>query len=100
MSEHIVPRKTYWLVWAALMILMALTAVLSKIPLGAYNTPIALAIAVVKALLVVLFFMHVKYENFRIVWVVVVGGFFWLFIMLGLTMTDYLSRGLSGFAPH
>ena len=100
MSEHIVPKKTYWLVWAALMILMVLTAVLSKVPLGAWNTPVALAIAVVKALLVVLFFMHVKYENFKIVWVVVVGGFFWLFIMLGLTMTDYLSRGFTGFAPH
>ena len=100
MSEHIVPRKTYWLVWAALMFLMVTTAVLSKVPLGAYNTPVALAIAVVKALLVILFFMHVKYENFKITWVVVVGGFFWLMIMLGLTMTDYLTRGLTGFAPH
>lgn len=100
MSEHIVPQKTYWLVWVALMVLMVLTAFLSKVPLGAYNTPVALAIAVVKAVLVVLFFMHVKYENFRIIWVVVVGGFFWLFIMLGLTMTDYLTRGLTGFAPH
>ena len=100
MPEHIIPRKTYYLVWIALMILMVLTAVLSKVPLGAWNTPIALAIAVVKALLVLLFFMHVKYEHYKITWVVVVGGFFWLFLLLGLTMTDYLTRGISGYAPH
>jgi cytochrome c oxidase subunit 4 len=92
MSEHIVPRKTYWIVWALLMVLMMMTAALSRVPLGAWNTPIALAIATVKALLVLLFFMHVKYENYKITWVAVIGGFFWLFLMLGLTMTDYLTR--------
>ena len=95
MSEHIVPRKTYWIVWAALMVLMMLTAALSRVPMGAFNTPIALVIATIKALLVLLFFMHVKYESYKITWVAVIGGFFWLFLMLGLTMTDYLSRGLS-----
>ena len=92
MSEHIVPRKTYWIVWALLMVLMVMTAALSRVPLGAWNTPIALAIATVKALLVLLFFMHVKYENYKITWVAVIGGFFWLFLLLGLTMTDYLTR--------
>jgi cytochrome c oxidase subunit IV len=95
MSEHIVPRKTYWIVWVALMVLMAMTAALSRVPLGAWNTPIALVIAVIKALLVIMF-----YENYKITLVAVVGGFFWLFIMLGLTMTDYLTRGFSGFAPR
>ena len=100
MSEYIVPRKTYYIVWAVLMFLMVLTAVLSRVPLGAWNTPIALAIAVAKALLVLLFFMHVKYEHYKITWVMVIGGFFWLFLLLGLTMTDYLTRGISGYAPH
>lgn len=100
MSEHIVPRKTYWIVWVLLMILMAMTAALSRVALGAWNTPIAMIIATIKALLVILFFMHVKYESYRITWVAVVSGFFFLFIMLSLTMTDYLSRGLTGFAPH
>ncbi len=103
MSEHIVPKKTYWIVWVALMVLMIMTAALSRVPLGALNTPIALVIATIKALLVLLFFMHVKYENYKITWVAVIGGFFWLFLMLGLTMTDYLSRGLSsmtGMAGH
>lgn len=95
MSEHIVPKKTYWIVWALLMILMIMTAALSRVALGAWNTPIALVIATIKALLVLLFFMHVKYENYKITWVAVIGGFFWLFLLLGLTMTDYLSRGLN-----
>lgn len=101
--SHIVPKKTYWIVWIALMVLMIATAALSRVPLGAWNTPIALAIATAKALLVLLFFMHVKYESYNITWVAVIGGFFWLFIMLSLTMTDYLSRGLSatgGIAGH
>jgi cytochrome c oxidase subunit 4 len=96
MSEHIVPRKTYYIVWALLMTLMILTAALSRVPLGEWNTAIALVIATVKALLVLLFFMHVKYENSKITWVAVIGGFFWLGLLLGLTMTDYLTRGLSG----
>jgi cytochrome c oxidase subunit 4 len=100
MSEHIVPRKTYYIVWALLMALMIITAALSRVPLGEWNTVIALTIATVKALLVLLFFMHLKYENYRITWVAVIGGFFWLFLLLGLTMTDYLTRGPSGFAGH
>ncbi len=95
MAEHIVPRKTYFVVWIALMVLMVITAALSRVYLGEWNTVIALAIATAKALLVLLFFMHVKYENYKITWVAVIGGFFWLFLMLGLTMTDYLTRGLS-----
>ncbi len=100
MAEHVVPRKTYIVVWAALMALMILTAALSRINLGEWSTVVALAIAVIKALLVILFFMHVRYESQKIAWVVVVAGFFWLGIMLALTMTDYLSRGYLGVAGH
>lgn len=100
MSEHIVPRKTYYIVWALLMALMIITAALSRVPLGEWNTVIALAIGTIKALLVLLFFMHVKYENYKITWVAVIGGFFWLFLLLGLTMTDYLTRAPSGFPGH
>ncbi len=100
MSEHIVPRKTYVWVWAALMILMVLTAGLSRIDLGEWSTFVALAIAVVKALLVILFFMHVRYEDQKITWVVIVAGFFWLGIMMALSMADYLSRGYLGVAGH
>jgi len=92
MSEHIIPWKTYLFTWLALMALMALTAGLSQVDLGVMNTVVALCIAVVKALLVILFFMHVKYESSKMVWVMVVAGFFWLFLLLGLSMTDYLTR--------
>ena len=100
MAEHVVSRKTYLWVWIALMVLMAATAGLSRIDLGEWSTLLALAIAVVKALLVILFFMHVRYESQRITWVVVVAGFFWLFILMALSMTDYLSRGYIGVAGH
>ncbi len=98
--EHIVPQKTYILVWVALMALMVLTAGLSRIYLGEWNTVIALSIGTVKALLVILFFMHVRYESYKITWVVVLGGFFWLGILLALSMTDYLTRGYLGVAGH
>ena len=100
MAEHIVSRKTYIVVWGALMALMILTAGLSRIDLGEWSTLVALAIAAIKALLVILFFMHVRYESQKMAWVFVVAGFFWLGILLALTMTDYLSRGSLGVVGH
>lgn len=100
MAEHVVSRKTYIVVWIALMVLMALTAGLSRINLGEWSTVVALAIAVIKALLVILFFMHVRYESQKIAWVVVIAGFFWLGILLLLTLTDYMSRGYLGVSGH
>ncbi|MBZ5567987.1 MAG: cytochrome C oxidase subunit IV family protein [Acidobacteriia bacterium] len=100
MAEHVVSRKTYIVVWVALMALMVLTAGLSRIDLGEWSTVVAMVIAVIKALLVILFFMHVRYEDQKITWVVVIAGFFWLGILLALSMTDYLSRGYLGVAGH
>ena len=100
MAEHVVSRKTYIVVWVALMALMILTAGLSRIDLGEWSTVVALAIAAIKALLVILFFMHVRYESQKMAWVFVVAGFFWLGILLALTMTDYLSRGSLGVVGH
>jgi cytochrome c oxidase subunit IV len=95
MSEHIVSKKVYYVIFGALMVLTALTVWVANIDLGSekLNTVVALAIAVTKAMLVVLYFMHVRYSS-RLTWVVVAGGFLWLFIMVGLTMSDYLSRGM------
>ncbi len=100
MAEHIVSRKTYIVVWGALMALMILTAGLSRINLGEWSTVVALAIAAIKALLVILFFMHVRYESQKMAWVFVLAGFFWLGILLALTMTDYLTRGSLGVVGH
>ena len=96
MSEHIVSKKVYFLIFGALMVGTALTIVAARIDLdhifpGA-NTVVALTIAVIKATLVVLYFMHVRYSS-RLTWVIVVSGFFWLGIMFALTMSDYMSRG-------
>ena len=93
MSEHIVSRKIYFAVFAALMVGTVLTVVAANYDFGneVVNTVIALTIAVTKALLVILFFMHVRYSP-RIIWVLVAGGFFWLAIMMVLTASDYVSR--------
>ncbi len=91
MSAHIVPRTTYYAIFAALMVLTAITVWVSAIDLGALNTVVALAIAGFKAVLVVLFFMHVKYST-RLTKVAVVGGIYWLGILLALTLSDYLTR--------
>jgi cytochrome c oxidase subunit 4 len=95
MSEHIVSKKVYYVIFGALMLLTGLTVWVANIDLGSekLNTVVALAIAVTKAMLVVLYFMHVRYSS-RLTWVVVAGGFLWLIIMIGLTLSDYLSRGL------
>jgi cytochrome c oxidase subunit 4 len=92
MTEHIVPRRTYYLVFGILILCTYLTVQIAFFDLGALNTIAALAIAVFKATLVVLFFMHVKYSS-RLTWAVIVGAFFWLGILLTLTMGDYLTRG-------
>ncbi|MBA3712641.1 MAG: cytochrome C oxidase subunit IV family protein [Pyrinomonadaceae bacterium] len=91
MSEHIVPRKVYFVVFGALMVLTALTVFAANIDFGVLNDVIAMTIAVTKAVLVILFFMHVRYGS-RLIMLVVVAGFFWLAILMVLTLSDYNSR--------
>ena len=91
MSETIVSPRTYVVVAAALLALLALTAVVSEIDLGPLNVVVALLIAVVKASLVVLFFMEVRYHS-KVTWLFAAAGFFWLAIMLTLTLTDTVHR--------
>ena len=95
MSEYIVPVKTYVAVFVALLVLTATTTLVSGIDLGPWNTVVALAIAVLKATLVILFFMHVKYSP-RLIGVVIVGGLFWLAILLAITFSDFATRGWPG----
>ena len=92
MAEHILPKRTYYTIFAILMACTYLTWQVAYFDLGPFNTIAALAIAVFKAALVVLFFMHVRYST-RLTWAVVFGALFWLGILLVLTMSDYLSRG-------
>jgi len=92
MSEHIVSGKLYVAIWITLMILTAVTAGVSFLDLGPFNTIVALCIATFKALLVVLFFMHVKYTSERMTKVVIVSGIFFLLLLLGLSLADYSTR--------
>jgi len=80
-------------IWITLMCLTVITATVSFIDLGPFNTIVALAIATFKALLVVLFFMHVKYSSERLTKVVIVSSVFWLVILLLLSLADYSTRG-------
>jgi cytochrome c oxidase subunit 4 len=92
MAEHIVKPKTYTLVFLALMALTAITVGVSRLPIGGeWHMVIGLTIAVAKALLVILFFMHVIYSS-RLTWLVALGGLLWLAILIVLTMNDYLAR--------
>ena len=93
MSGHISPKSIYYAIFGALMVLTAVTVAVAFVNLGSLNFPVAIAIAITKATLVVLFFMHVKYSS-QLTKLFVVMAFFFLAILFGLTMTDYLSRGL------
>jgi cytochrome c oxidase subunit IV len=93
MSEHVVSKNLYYVIFGSLMVLTILTVVVARIDLGGHlNDVVALTIAVAKALLVVLYFMHVRYSS-RLTWVFVAAGFFWLAIMVVLTLSDYMTRG-------
>jgi cytochrome c oxidase subunit 4 len=92
MTGHVLPKRIYYTIFAILMFCTYLTVKMAFFDLGALNVVAALAIAVFKAALVVLFFMHVKYST-RLTWAVVAGSVFWLAILLALTMSDYLTRG-------
>jgi cytochrome c oxidase subunit IV len=91
MSGHVAPIKLYVAIFLTLMALTAITIAVAYINLGALNKIVALGIASFKATLVVLYFMHVKYAS-RMTKLVVVSGFFFLMILLSLTMADYGSR--------
>jgi cytochrome c oxidase subunit IV len=92
MAHDIVPRRVYYKIFAALLALTLLTVGAAFLDLGRLNTIIALTIAVGKATLVLLFFMHVRYSS-HVIWVAVGAGAFWVGMLLVLTMSDYLTRG-------
>lgn len=94
-THNITPVKTLFVIFFALFILTILTYLAAIRDFGWLNTPLALGIALLKASLVVIYFMAVRY-NTPLTKVVVVAGFFWLLIMFGLTMGDYISRPLLG----
>lgn len=91
-GHHVAPKSLYYAVFLALVVGTILTVVVAKFDLGAFNNIVMLTIACTKALLVILFFMHVRWST-RLTWVVAGAGFLWLLIMFSITMADYASRG-------
>ncbi len=92
MSEHIVSKKVYYAIFLTLLVMTGITVWVAFIDLGPLNNIVAMTIAVFKATLVVLYFMHVRYSS-RLTWVFVAAGFFWFGILIALTLSDYYSRG-------
>jgi cytochrome c oxidase subunit IV len=96
MSEHSSsPLTTYVMIWIALLVGTALTVFAAHINLGPFNAAVALTIATAKALLVVLFFMHIKGSSEKLLKLVVISTVFFLFILLALSMADYGTRAWS-----
>ena len=92
MSGHVASPKLYYAVFAALIVGTILTYLAALVDFGFFNNVVMLAIAVTKMMLVILFFMGVRW-NSRLTWVVAGSGFFFLLIMFGITMSDYMTRG-------
>jgi len=91
MSEFVVSPKIYFTIFSCLLVLTALTVAAATVDLGRFNVVVALGIAGVKGSLVLLYFMHLRYSQ-KLTWLVVAGAFVWLFILIGLTMSDELTR--------
>jgi cytochrome c oxidase subunit 4 len=92
MNNATTARRTYYLVFVALLALLGLTIGATYVDLGPLNAVIAITIAVTKALLVILFFMHARRSDY-LVWIYLGIGVGWFFILVALTMGDYLTRG-------
>ena len=91
-ASHLVSPRTYVTIFLLLMVLTAVTVGAAFLDLGPFNTLVAILIACTKMMLVVLYFMHVRYSS-RLTWAVVGAGFFWLALLLLLTLSDYVTRG-------
>jgi cytochrome c oxidase subunit 4 len=91
MIGHVVEPRTYYKVFAALILLTLTTVGLDFVPLGPFHAAVGLLIAVIKAGLVILFFMHALYSP-KLTWLVALGSLLWLTILMSYTLTDYLSR--------
>lgn len=98
MSHHVVSVKTYLAIFGALMVLTFVTVWVANINFGFLNDVVAMSIAVLKMLLVAMFFMHLKYSG-RLLWLIAGAGLIWLVIMFALTLSDYQTRKLQ-FRPE
>jgi cytochrome c oxidase subunit 4 len=92
MSQHIIPVRTNLIVFGCLMGLLVATVGIAYFDLGDFNIIAAMTIAVTKATLIVLYFMHLRYSE-RIVWVYSAAALLWLSLLIAFTTADYVTRG-------
>ena len=90
-SGHVVPVGLYIAIFAALLVLTGITTAVAFVDLGRWNTVVALAIAVSKMALVILYFMHLRYSA-NLTRIVLLASFLWLGILISLTLSDFLTR--------
>jgi cytochrome c oxidase subunit 4 len=90
-DHHIVTPVTYGIVFATLLVFTGITVAAAFVNLGIFNPIVALGIACTKAVIVILFFMHVKYQS-KLVKLTVTAGFFTFLVLITMTLTDYISR--------
>ena len=90
-QHHTTGLGVYFLVFAGLIGFTILTVMVSRVELGLLNTPIAMAIAITKSVLVVLFFMHLIHST-RLTKVVIIGALLWVGVLFALTFADYATR--------
>lgn len=91
MSHIVIPQRVYYLVFVTLILLTLVTVDVAFYNFGFLNIYIAMAIATLKATIVALYFMHLRY-NPRLTWLFAGAGLLWLFIMFVLTIADYVTR--------
>ena len=90
--EKVVDPKTYVRTCLALLALLELTWAIAYVDLGPFNLIVALAVAMAKAIVIALFFMHIKGSP-RLLHLAAVAGLMWLLILISLTLSDYFTRG-------
>lgn len=95
MSSHVISRRTYLIVFAALMVLLGMTFVVEELQLGPWGFAVSLAIAVAKAVLIGIYFMHLRFSS-ALSRIVAIGGLLWLGIMLVFMLGDYSHRPVIG----
>jgi len=98
-QHHVVPVKIYYGIFAILLAMTGITVAVAYVDLGRMNAVAALAIACFKALIVVLYFMHVKYST-RLIKLTVIAGLYWMGIIFALTLGDYLTRAWGTFGQQ
>ena len=90
-EHHLVTPRDYAMVFGTLLVFTGITVGAAYIDLGIFNPAVALGIATFKAIVVILFFMHVKYQS-RLIKMTVSAGFFVFLVLITMTMSDYVSR--------